>query len=129
MINSNIQLADIPLNANKSLKNIPHIRNAIRFPTRTIALYLFIGSLILNNTIKPIMHNSIVAAVATSAEDRPNTFPHHTMAPTAIKSVSPAGNALRKTLIINFPLIRLLLGSMARKNAGIPIVNPLINDI
>ena len=36
--------------------------------------------------------------------------------------------AFRRTLVIKCPLIRVLFGSNARKNPGIPIVNMLIRD-
>ena len=50
-------------------------------------------------------------------------FPIVATAATVKKSASPAGKAFIKTFFKKSPLIMLLLGCNAKKNAGIPIVN------
>ena len=75
------------------------------------------------------MASSMVAAVEMSVEFTPNVLPKITRAPTASASVMAAGRAFRNTFVRKCPRIRFLLGSMARKKAGMPMVNILISEI
>ena len=79
--------------------------------------------------MNPTIARSMVAATEISAESTPNVSPNFTNAPTASASVIAAGSALRNTLVRKWPRIMFLLGSMARKKAGTPMVNILISEI
>ena len=76
----------------------------------------------------PTVRSTSVAAVAVCSWASPVKFPYIVISVTTIKSVSPVGSAFNTTLRRKSPLIRLLLGCNARKNAGIPIVNIPRND-
>ena len=76
----------------------------------------------------PTVRSTSVAAVAVCSWTSPVQFPYIVTIVTTIKSVIPVGRALSTTLRRKSPLIRLLLGCNARKNAGIPIVNIPRND-
>ena len=115
--------------AKSSLSTTAHNTNAIILHTSTVPLYLLRGTDILNKIINPTIASNMVAAVAISSDGSPNTLPHTTSAAIARASVSPAGRAFKNTFLRNFPSILLPLDSMARKNAGIPILNMLISDI
>ena len=98
-------------------------------PPRIPALILFIGALILYRIMNPTMASSMVAAVEISVEFTPKVLPKTTSAPTAAASVIAAGSAFRNTFVRKCPLMIFLFGYIARKNAGIPIVNILISEI
>ena len=108
----------------KMLQNNSPAMHALTMPKRI----LFIGALILYKIINPTIAKSIVAAVDMSVELTSNVLPNMTRAATARASVNAAGSAFNSTFVRKCPLIIFLFGSRARKNAGTPIVNILIND-
>ena len=127
--NSIVVLGDIPEMLNNSFINTEQKIMQIIIDMIMNILHRFIGLLIRYKIINPMMDISIVLAVDTSAPLISNSALKITTLLTIIKSVKLAGNALYNTFVINFPCIGFLLFSKARKNAGIPIVNILINDI
>ena len=97
-------------------------------PLTILNRILFIGALILYKIINPTIAKSIVAAVDISVELTSNVLPNMTRAATARASVNAAGSAFNSTFVRKCTLIIFLFGYRARKNAGTPIVNILIND-
>ena len=98
-------------------------------PRITDQRYLFKGVLIRNRIINPTIASRNVAATEMSTSATLNVLPKTTSAAMAKKSVRAAGIALNTTLRRKFPSILRWLASIARKNAGIPILNILISEI
>lgn len=81
-----------------------------------------------SNTNMPFVASNTVAIVDSSSKDRLNIFAYICKNIMSSKLHMPPGRAFLNTLRINLPWIRDVVGSMVRKNEGIPIVKALIKD-
>ena len=115
--------------AKRSLRKILQNSSPATMPIQITQRNLFIGLLILKRIIKPTIASRSVEAVEISSLLNPKTRPKTVRKPTKRTSVKPAGSAFKNTLVRKCPCIIFLLGSIASKNAGIPIVNIPIREI
>lgn len=89
----------------------------------------FMGRLILNRIIKPIVPDSVTERVEVSPAESRNRAEQAIVRRTPQTIVRAPGIALERTLLKKCPCIRSLFGSRAKTKDGIPIVNMLISVI
>lgn len=80
-----------------------------------------------NRTKRPFVAKRIVAVVDSSLKSKQNIDEHICSSIIIEMLHNPPGRAFFKTFTINLPFTIDVVGSIVRKNEGIPIVNVLIN--
>ena len=103
------------------------IRNEIIIEINNVVLIIFNGFDILYICMNPIVPNSSTASVDISCCDSLKWFEVINNNIVENNIVIDVGNATDATFIKNLPFTFSLFGSSARINAGIPIVNTLVN--
>ena len=114
---------------NKSFKKRIDKVKPVAQTSQMAHLYLSIGLLMFNKTIKPMMANKMVDAEEISLKLASNMVPKITIAATMMVPTKPQGNDLNKMFFKKVPLMISLFGTWDKKKAGIPIVNILIKEI